>query len=295
MLNSGIDFVRNPWGYRFLGSVDAFTYADDKLRPTWQHRCGYRLSDEHRRQLCIHLAAHATVSQMGGAHVYMMAVAPAGVRSWTISERKVNELGAIWGICSVSDYYPTQIEWDTDSQRYVANREYWEWEIRNQYEDHLRCHLNPPPDIKVWDRFANGVPSLEEFMARHRRVVRAQACGYLAGHVADGITAGMGADEALRLYDRRDTQHVGGGSDIVIAEGLAGLLPAGEYENAVRITEEVLRRPEVWKSVNQLGGELVSFGLLEGDDCEADMRKLLPKVQPSWPPAPVQASATPTP
>ena len=271
--------------YRFPGSVDNFVYTDDRLRPTWEHRRGYRLTAEHRRQLCVHLAAHAAVNGKGGAWVYMLAVAPVAVRSWTIGDRKVQSLGKIWGLCSVSDYYSSQIEWDTDSQRYVANREYWEWEIRHQYQSCLRAHLRPEAGIEFMDPFANGVPSEEEFMASFRRIVRAQACGYLAGHVADGITAGMEATEALRLYDRRDTQNVGP-SDIAIAQGLADLLPPGEYEHAVRLTEEALRRTEVWAVVQRVASELEQLGLIEGDPCEGHAQDHLPEREKDWPPAP---------
>lgn len=277
-----------PSEYRFLGSTDNFDYSDDRLCPTWRPRRGYRLTAEHRRQLCVHLAAHAAVNSMGGARVCMLAVAPAGVRSWTTSERKTRSLGKIWGLCSVSDYYCSHIEWIPDRQRYVANREGWEWEIRRQYESLLRDHSNSESGITVWDPFANGAPSAEEFMASHRRVVRAQVCGYLAGHIADGITAGMEATEALRLYDRRDTENVGP-SDIAIAQGLADLLPPGEYEHAVRLTEEVLRRPEVWAAVQQVASELEQLGLIEGDPCEGDALGLLPSPEKGWPAAPGQA------
>lgn len=279
-----------PSDYRFLGSTDNFVYSDDQFRPTWKPRRGYRLTAEHRHQLCVHLAAHAAVNSMGGAWVYMLAVAPVGVRSWTTTERKCNSLGKIWGLCSVSDYYCTYIEWIPDHQRYVANREGWEWEIRSDYERLLQRHLNPEPGIKIWDPFANGAPSAEEFVATHRRVVRAQACGYLAGHIADGITAGMGATEALRLYDRRDTQSVEM-SDIAVAQGLADLLPPGEYEHAVHLTDEALRRPEVWAAVQQVASELEQLGLIEGAPCEGNAQELLPAREKGWPPAPDLADA----
>ena len=121
-------------------------------------------------------------------------------------------------------------------------------------------------------------------MAYRRRVLRAQTCGYLAGHIADGITAGMNADEALTLYDRRGTQYTGA-SDIVIAQGLADLLPPGEYGNTARNTEETLRCPEVWTLVNQLAEQLGNFGLLEGDECEVDIYDYMPPRLADWPPA----------
>ena len=277
------------FGFRFLGSYETFVYSDNRLRPTWEPPHRYRLKTEHRRQLCVHLAAHAAVSEMGGAWVYMLAVPPVGVRSWTISERKCNSLGKIWGVCSTSDFFCDHMQWDDDSQCFVADRQAWESHLSQTHENFMRVHLDPRPDNSVDDPFSGGAPTLEEFLACHRRVVRGQVCGYLAGHIADGITAGMNAEEALRLYDRRDTQYVGFHGDIVIAQGLADLLPPGEYENAVQATEEVLRRPDIWKSVTKLAEELGKFGLLEGADCEADLHELLPETISNWPPAPGQA------
>jgi hypothetical protein len=289
----GMDLFKSAFGYRFLGTVDEFAYTNDKLRPTWQRRRGYRLTAEHRHQLCVHLAAHAAISNLGGAFVYMLAVAPAGVRSWTISERKAREIGKMWGICSTSDFYCRHLQWNEDRQMYDADRSGWESELEYLHDQLTRPdNSNPLAAEMIAEYVASGTLTKERCIADHRRVVRAQMCGYLAGHIADGITAGLSADEALRLYDRRDTQYVGGVSDIVIAEGLAGLLPPGEYENAVRNTEEVLRQPDVWKSVKRIAEELAKFGLLEGDDCEADIGKLLPKGPPNWPPAPVQSIET---
>jgi hypothetical protein len=98
----------------------------------------------------------------------------------------------------------------------------------------------------------------------------------------------MEATEALRLYDRRDTQTVGM-SDIVSAELLTDLLPPGEYEHAVRLTEEALRRPEVWAAVQQVASELEQLGLIEGDPCEGDALDLFPAGGQGWPPAPDRA------
>ena len=291
-----MNLVEAPFGYRFLGSVDDFTYADDKFRPTWKSRRGYTLTAEHRHQLCIHLAAHAGIRPLGGAGVYMLAVAPAGVRSWAIAERKTREIGPIWGICSTSDLYYRHMQWDEDRQMYAVDRVGWESELEYAYDCLTRPnHGNLLAAEIVNQQLASGALAMDKYMAGTRAVVRAQTCGYLAGHIADGITAGMAADEALWLYDRRDTQYVGGASDIVIAEGLAGLLPSGEYENAVRVTEEALRRPAIWKSVSQVAEALEVFGLLEGDECEVDMDDLMPKALPDWPPAPDSVIASPTP
>lgn len=267
-----------PTRLRFLGSIEDFTYADDRWRPTWEPQKGYRLSAEHRHQLCVHLAAHAVINHLGGAFIYKLAVAPASVRSWTVSERKTGSLGKLWGVCSTSDFYTCRLQRDEDHQIFVADRKSWERDTLREYRP-----AQARGDTTDLDHPA---VSYDDFLACCRQTVRAQACGYLAGHIADGLTAGLNAEEALRLYDRRDTQHVGEGSDIVIAEGLAGLLPHGEYENAVRVTEEVLRRPEIWESVNRLGRLLEQFGLLEGDECEGDMYDCLPEPLRDWPPAP---------
>lgn len=284
---------RTPFGYRFFGSAETFVYSDERFRPSWEPEQNYRLTAEHRHQLCIHLAAHAAVSSLGGAWVYMLAVPRAGVRSWTITERKQNGLGKIWGVCSTSDFYCPHMTWNQAEQRFVGNRSTWEREIETTYDQLLQEHLHPNPAINCFDPFQNGAPTKDEFFAGHRRVVRAQACGYLAGHIADGITAGMTADDALRLYDRRDTQAVGA-SDIAIAQGLAELLPPGEYGHVVHVTEEALRRPDVWQAVIRLGCELEQCGLLENDDCEVDIYSILPREQRGWPAAPDQTAMTPT-
>lgn len=277
--------------YRFLGSTDNFVYSDERLRPTWERDADYRLTAEHRRQLCIHLAAHAAVSSMGGAGVYMLAVAPVGVRTWTISDRKSPRLGKIWGVCSTSDFYCHFIKWDVGRQIYVADREGWENFSKSLYEDwheHQRLTqmpLNPGSGKQGHAPFPQDAPTVDVLLADDRRVVRAQACGYLAGHIADGISAGMHANEALRLYDRRDTQYVGP-SDIAVAQGLTDLLPPGEYENAVQVTEQALRRPDVWEVVQRVAADLERFGLIEGDECEAPVHEFLPKTEHDWPPGP---------
>jgi hypothetical protein len=214
---------------------------------------------------------------MGGAWVYMLAVAPVGVRSWTIGDRKVRSLGRIWGVCSTSDFYCSHLAWDEGSQTYMADRDAWEAQIESRYESLMQMRMQA-------DSVASSFPTLDEVLAEDRRIMRAQACGYLAGHIADGITAGMEATEALRLYDRRDTQYVGP-SDIAGAQGLTALLPPGEYEHAVRLTEEALRRPEVWAAVQRVASELEQLGLIEGDPCEGDVQEQLPDREQDWPPA----------
>ncbi|MFM8703650.1 MAG: hypothetical protein ACKOHG_07230, partial [Planctomycetia bacterium] len=62
-----------------------------------------------------------------------------------------------------------------------------------------------------------------------------------------------------------------------------------EYGHAVRLTEETLRRPEVWAAVQQLASELEQIGLIEGDPCEGHAHDHLPEREQDWPPASGQA------
>jgi hypothetical protein len=276
---------RSLFGYQFGGSNETFVYSDERHRPTWTPKKGYMLTPEHRHQLCIHLAAHAAISHMGGANVYKLAVAPAGTRSWTTSHRKGPSLGPTWGACCTSDICCEFLKWDTHRQAFVGDRAGWEADLRRSHESSQRSIRESSANAaNEAGRSNTETVSFEGVMAHRRRVLRAQTCGYLAGHVADGIVADMTADEAMKLYDRRDTQYVGV-SDIVIAQGLADLLAPGEYENAVRNTEETLRCPEVWELVNQLAEQLKNFGLLEGDECEVNIRDYMPPRLANWPPA----------
>lgn len=276
---------RSPFGYRFGGSNETFSYSAERNRPTWTSRKGYVFTPEHRHQLCVHLAAHAAIGHMGGAHIYKLEVAPAGTRSWTTSNRNGLSLGPTRGACCQSDVCCENMKWDAHRQAFVGDRAGWEADLMRSHEQIQRAiresSANATNGAARGD--AETVP-FEVVMGHQRRVLRAQTCGYLAGHIADGITAGMTADETLALYDRRDTQYVGA-SDIVIAQGLADLLPPGEYENAVRHTEDTLRCPEVWTLVNQLAEQLGNFGLLEGDECEVDIYDYLPPSLADWPPA----------
>jgi hypothetical protein len=268
-------------GHRFFGSVDTFVYADDRLRPTWEPPQDYRFTAEHRHQLCVHLAAHAAISSLGGMGVFMLAVASGGVRSWAINERKNDALDKKFGQCSTSDFYCKHIEWDEARQIYVADRAGWEEDLEQAYEDlWIRCSGTNAADMSP-----DGPPTLDEVIAERRREVRAYVCAYLAGPIADGITAGLSANEAIQLYDRRDTQKVGK-SDIAVARGLADLLSPDEYENAVRLTEEALHRPDVWGPVIDVAGQLEKLGLIENDECEIELDDWLPDPEEDWPPAP---------
>lgn len=273
-------------GVRIPGSVDRFIYENEKFRPTWTRGRGYRLTEEHRRQLCVHLAAHAAVSSIGGLNVYMLAVACTGVRSWTIGDRKCDSFGKMWGLCSTSDFFVCNRCWDNVRQEFVADRKAWEAEIDRCYEQYCREVAKPifTKVLKVPEQLREEPPlSRDQYFEIRRRQARAHMCACLAGHIADGITAGMSAEDALKLYEREGMPGAEAG-DIAVAKMLADLLPAGEYEHAILLTEEALRRPEIWRPVQRVAGELETFGLLEGSPCEADVLNL--PTDENWPPAP---------
>lgn len=231
------------------GFIDGFVYEDKNFRPSWEPRGDYRLTAEHRRQLCVHLAAHAVVGSMGGADICMLGVVPAGERVWASGKRKRRWLGKTGSDCNNFDLFCDYLSWDDEHQIFIADRD--GWESRNSVPDVPDEQLDP--GLRLVDHFAS-----------QRQALRSQACGYLAGHVADSIAAGMQVTDALRLYDRRNTQYVGA-SDIAIAQGITDLLPPGEYEHVVHLTEAALRRPEVWAVVQRLASELEQFGYLEYD------------------------------
>ena len=272
------------------GTIDTFVYEGKDFRHTWEPKKNYRLTVEHRRQLCVHLAAHAAVSSMGDLHVYMLAVAPEGVRSWSMGDRKSNPGEAMWGRCSTSDIRVVGLPCDGTPNTLVSDRHEWERYCDVRYQGYLEFIKQ----MKERGPETSPKRSRDEYFEYCRHEVRACMCGYLAGHIADGISAGMEATEILPPYDRAETQHqYVGDSDISIAMFLADLLALGkdEYDHAARVTDEALRRPEVWAVVQRLASELERLGLIEDGPGEDDALALLPPPEKGWPPAPDQVDA----
>jgi hypothetical protein len=223
-----------------------------------------RLTRERRREVCIHEAAHAVIHSLGGAFVYLLAVAPEDATSWEVHDRKGGLNTGLWGICSTSDFFTPFIRWDDEHEYRVDGRAYGVYlrDMERQINDLRRAEGKRPAKIA----------------AEQRRIVRAHICGSMAGPVADAITRGDDVEDALDWWgvdtsDRHD--------DLCHAEAMARLLPfRNEYGHAVRVTEQALRRPDIWAAVMRLADELDRVGRME------DLDPWLPPAEKNWPPSP---------
>ena len=66
--------------------------------------------------------------------------------------------------------------------------------------------------------------------------------------------------------------------DLAVADGLSQLLPPGELEHLVRVTDETLRTPSVWAQVTALADELERVG-----DMADQLDDYLPEPMVGWP------------
>ncbi|PLC48036.1 hypothetical protein CR159_20335 [Pollutimonas subterranea] len=186
---------------------------------------------------------------IGGAYVYRLAVAPEGSEDWTIEGRKGGTLTDLWGVCSSSDAFTATMfmQWDDDDCYYKADK----------------------------SAFASFYPT-----DRHRqfalRELRAHVCATLAGPIASQIHEGeehIYVDEGE--YSRTD--------DITKAQGMARLLYwRNEYDYLAELTEQTLRRPDVWAMVLCLADELERIGDMDDEQLSG----FLPGEVPNWPPSP---------
>ena len=226
-----------------------------------------RLTRERRRGVCIHEAAHAVIHALGGSFVYLLAVAPEDATSWEVHGRKGDLLTDLWGVCSGSDWWSVYVRWSYERGEYVTDR--------RGFAKHLR-----EMERQISERYrSEGLPA-RKTAAEQRRVARLHVCVSMAGPVADAIVAGEDVEDALDWwsvdwYDR--------GNDLAVAAAIAGVLPyRNEYQHAVQVTEEALRRPEIWAAVIRLADELERVGRLENEALDP----FLPPADRSWPPSP---------
>lgn len=209
------------------------------------------LTKQHRREVCVHEAAHAVIHRLGGAFVDRVAVAPEGASEWSTEGGRGGILSGLWGVCSATN--PTTfarvcIKWDDALGEYHSDR--------RAFARHLR-QIEPATAFEL------------------RRQVRAFVCGLLAGPVADSILEGD--DDPWLEPDWCD----GPGEDRVLASAFARLLPFNrEYDHLAQVTIETLRRPDIWHKVITLADELERVGDIE------DVDPFLPEWDRSWPPAP---------
>lgn len=229
------------------------------------------LTVERRREVCIHEAAHAVVYALGGSFVDRVAVAPAGVTEWITVGRKGAVLTDLWGVCSASDPPCLYcIQWCEEDGDYIADR--------GRFTNMIRTSERALVEQKA--------PRGSRYGVELRRQLRAHICASMAGPAADAIHAGEDVELALDWWG----VELDPGEDLTRAMGMTRLLPfRHEYDHAVRVTEEVLRRPEVWDHVLRLADELERVGDLE------DVHSFLPDRLPAWPPSPRRRPLTRSP
>jgi hypothetical protein len=227
-----------------------------------------RLTKERRREVCIHEAAHAVIHALGGSYVYLLAVAPEDATEWQVHDRRGGLCTGLWGLCSTSDFSTWCIRWNEAEFGYEVDRRAYAAYLRDlerQLNELYRSEGRPPARLA----------------AEQRRIVRAHICGSMAGPAADAIAAGEDVEDALDYWnaDLSDPDE-----DLCNAEAMARLLPyRNEYDHAVRVTEEALRRPAIWASVLNLADELERVGHME------DVHPWLPDADRHWPPSPRRA------
>ena len=234
-----------------------------------------RLTKDRRREVCIHEAAHAVIHALGRSFVYLLAVAPEDATSWEVHDRKGGLNTGLWGICSGSDWWSWHVRWSEERGEYVTDR--------RSYAEHLR-----EMERQVNDHYRGQGRPRARIAAEQRRVARLHVCISMAGPAADAIVAGEDVEDALDWWSVDWYEE---GSDLAVAAAIAGVLPyRNEYHHAVQVTEEALRRPEIWATVIRLADELERAGRLENEAIDP----FLPLADRSWPPSPRRGVARAT-
>ncbi|RQZ60264.1 hypothetical protein [Burkholderia sp. Bp9004] len=221
-----------------------------------------KLTREHRRAICFQEAGRAVIHALGGAHVYRVAVAPAGSSTWRYQPRKGGEAVGLLSVCEASDV-PTMtmnIHWDEQTRRYVGNRDGFQWYV--DLTRNIAVKGRPPA-------------SPRDHQEEWHRVVRAQLCSRLAGPVSAHIYAQrafeMDAAKADAAFEH----------DLAVADGMAQLLLPSALEHLVRVTDETLRSPAVWARVTALAELLERVG-----DVADQLDEYLPEPLKGWPEGP---------
>ncbi|PLZ00959.1 hypothetical protein CY652_18085 [Burkholderia sp. WAC0059] len=150
------------------------------------------------------------------------------------------------------------LEWDDDGFCF--------WADRDQFEQLARA-MRKALGKASGQQHAAGTP-----LAVWRHQVRADACGILAGPIAESLYDGS-------EFYIDDTGH-SPSNDLDRALGLTQLLPSREtFERLGHMTEDALKTPGVWRRVTALAEELEHRGSMDYDDIIG----FLPEPLPDWP------------
>lgn len=213
------------------------------------------LTAEDRKATCIHVAGHAVGFALGGAHIYGVAVAPAGVDKWAYVRRKGEACLDRWGVCEPAGrYFPWTFVRKVPGSRLLE------------------------PDRAAFERNMRELEALgcKDIATTQRQEFRAHLAGMLAGPLA------------LRIFRGEDTAALStlafeNPDDLIRAEALARLLPwRNEFAHAQALVERTLRLPAVWTMVLGLAHALEQAGEVD----EGRVEDYLPRALPGWPGSP---------
>lgn len=210
-----------------------------------------RLTDDRRRELCIHQAAHAVIHALGGNRPSRVALPPSGGVLGALGACGVRVVEGVWLEHPTWEIVSRCLRWDGRWRTYAADRR----------------------------RFAQDLRGIEhQAAADHRRMARSFICGYLAGPIAEAILTGQDVHEVtdegrIDIHDPID--------DLCVADAIARVLPFHEeFSTAVQATEDALRRPAIWAMVQTLAEQLDRVGDIE------DLDGWLPRRDRRWPRSP---------
>lgn len=224
------------------------------------------ISKEHRRAICVHEAAHAVMHAFCGSTVYGVAVAPVGARDWAYECRRGLASDDIWGACEASNPASAQtfMRWNADEVRYDVNRAGFE----------AVCLMEAQVGFYI---------DVETAILASQAIVRKHLLATLAGPVGEAIHLGEVVKYAAYPMDLAE------GEDLTKAAAYEQFLPGpNEYDYAVDLAEQTLRKPDVWAMVLKLADELERHGEV-GEGLDA----FLPASIEGWPPPPVMRDSAP--
>lgn len=214
------------------------------------------LTATKRQEICVHEAAHAIIYALGGSVVHSLNVAPVGATDdYDLFGFEGEIITDYWSSCTAT-FEPIPSA-------------YWRWNYKsNEYVT----------DTQGFRRYvASGAAEGLIDPGTYYRDIRAHMCALVAGRVADLIYAGWNNESPYHWLEPYNYHY---GDDIYKAETLTYLLPwHNELQHAITVTEQALRKPEIWQAVLKLADRLYKEGSLDF--------MVLPENWKNWPPTPM--------